>query len=207
LTILESTPGAEKSALRKRILAARDALDPAARRDFSSRITPRILALPAYRDARCVMAYVSFGAEFDTGAVLADLRARGKQLVLPRVDRKARALKLHAVRDPGVELAPGVWGIPEPRVDVCPEVAPVTIDFVLIPGVAFTARCDRLGYGGGFYDRLIPAFEGRPALVAAAYSIQIVPELPVTPSDQSVNLVLTEDAGYSFPGTAGKGQA
>jgi len=201
------TPSTAKSELRKRILAARDALEPASRRDFSSRITPRILALPDYRDARCVMAYVSFGAEFDTGAFLADLRASGKRLVLPRVDRKARALKLHAVRDPDVDLAPGIWGILEPRADVCPEVAPATVDFVLVPGVAFTARCDRLGYGGGFYDRLIPAFEGRCALVAAAYSIQIVPELPVTPSDQSVNLVLTEDAGYSSRDAAQTGPA
>lgn len=143
------------------------------------------------------MAYVSFGAEFDTGAFIADLRARGKQLVLPRVDRDTRALKLYTVHDPDQELVPGVWGIREPRVDVCPEVAPAAVDFVLVPGVAFTARCERLGYGGGYYDRLIHTFAGRPALVAAAYSLQIVPELPVTPSDQKVDIVITEDAEYS----------
>jgi 5-formyltetrahydrofolate cyclo-ligase len=70
------------------------------------------------------------------------------------------------------------------------------VDFVLVPGVAFTARCERLGYGGGYYDRLIPQFAGRPALAAAAYSLQIVPEVPVTPSDRSVDLVVTEDAEY-----------
>ncbi len=190
------TPSAEKSELRKRIIAARDALDPTRRREFSARITPRLLALPAYRDARCVMAYVTFGAEFDTGSFIADLRASGKQLVLPRVDRDTRALKLYTVRDPDQDLAPGVWGIREPRVAVCPEVAPATVDFVLVPGVAFTARCERLGYGGGYYDRLIHTFADRPALVAAAYSLQIVPELPVTPSDQKVDIVITEEAEY-----------
>jgi 5-formyltetrahydrofolate cyclo-ligase len=70
------------------------------------------------------------------------------------------------------------------------------VDLVLVPGVAFTARCERLGYGGGYYDRLIPGFAGRAALVVAAYSLQIVPELPVTPSDRSVDLILTEDAEY-----------
>jgi 5-formyltetrahydrofolate cyclo-ligase len=171
-------------------------LHTAARSELSSRITPRLLALPAYGDARCVLAYVTFGAEFDTGAFIADLRARGKQLVLPRVDRETRSLKLYAVRDPDLELAPGVWGIREPRVEVCPEVAPATVDFALVPGVAFTANCERLGYGGGFYDRLIPKFAGRPALVAAAYSLQIVPELPVTPTDQKVDRVVTENAEY-----------
>jgi 5-formyltetrahydrofolate cyclo-ligase len=71
------------------------------------------------------------------------------------------------------------------------------VDFVLVPGVAFTARCERLGYGGGYYDRLIPRFAGRPALVAAAYSLQIVPALPVSATDRSVDLVVTENAAHS----------
>jgi 5-formyltetrahydrofolate cyclo-ligase len=189
-------PSAEKAELRKRILAAREALDPSLRRVHAARITQRLIALPAYREARCVMAYVGFGTEFDTAPFVADVLARGKSLVLPRVERAARALRLHAVRDPATELAAGVWGIREPRPDLCAEVAPEAVDFVLVPGVAFTARCERLGYGGGYYDRLIPGFAGRAALVVAAYSPQIVPELPVTPSDRSVDLILTEDAEY-----------
>jgi 5-formyltetrahydrofolate cyclo-ligase len=185
-----------KSEIRRQILAARDALPPADRRDFSARITPRLLALPAYRDARCVLAYMSFGAEFETGALIADLFERGKRLVLPRVERATRSLRLHAVRDPRVDTAPGSLGIREPRSDVCPEVAPAAVDFVLVPGVAFTARCERLGYGAGFYDRLIPAFTAHTALVAAAFAVQIVPELPVTPSDRQVHRVVTEDGEY-----------
>ena len=185
-----------KSEIRKRILAAREALDPATRRDLGARITPRLLALPAYRDARCVMAYVGFGAEFDTGAFIADVLASGKSLVLPRVERAARSIRLHAVRDPVTELAPGVWGIREPRADICAEVSPAAVDFVLVPGVAFTPRCERLGYGGGYYDRLIRGSAVRPALAAAAFSLQVVPELPVTPTDQTVDLVITEDAQY-----------
>lgn len=189
----------DKAEIRKRVLAARDALDPATRGDFSARITPRLLTLPAYRDARRVMAYVGFGTEFDTATLIADVLARDKSLVLPRVERAARALRLHAVRDPETELAAGVWGIREPRPELCAEVAPETVDFVLVPGVAFTARCERLGYGGGYYDRLIPAFAGRAALVVAAYSLQIVPELPVTPSDRTVDRVVTENADYAVP--------
>ena len=195
------TPSTEKVEIRKRILAAREELEPATRRELAARITPRLTALPAYREASCVMAYVGFGTEFDTAALIADVLARGKSLVLPRVERAARALRLHAVRDPETELAAGVWGIREPRPDLCAEVAPETVDFVLVPGVAFTARCERLGYGGGYYDRLIPGFAGRAALVVAAYSLQIVPELPVTPSDRSVDLILTEDAQYCRPGS------
>lgn len=143
------------------------------------------------------MAYMSFGSEFETAPFIADLRRRGKTLVLPRLERGSRALKCHAVSDPERELAPGVWGIREPRAHLCPEVAPAEIEMVLVPGVAFTQRCERLGYGGGCYDRLIRGFAPRPPLVAAAFALQIVPQLPVTERDQKVDLVVTEDAVYS----------
>lgn len=142
------------------------------------------------------MAYVSFGSEFETAGFISGLLAKGRKLVLPRAERGSRALKLYEVRDLERELAAGVWGIREPRPELCPEAAPGEIEFVLVPGVAFTPRCDRLGYGGGFYDRLIRAFAKRPALVAAAFSLQLVPELPISESDQRVDLVVTEDAEY-----------
>jgi 5-formyltetrahydrofolate cyclo-ligase len=190
----------QKAEIRRRILAARERIDPATRRELVARITPRLIALPGYRDARCVMAYVAFGAEFDTAALIADILARGKSLVLPRVERAERALRLYAVRDPDTELEPGVWGIREPRPERCAEVAPEAVDFVLVPGVAFTARCERLGHGGGYYDRLIPRLAGRPALVAATYSLQVLPELPVTESDQPLDMVVTENTVYRRPG-------
>ena len=189
-----------KSELRKRIIAARDALDPTLRRNLSSRIAARLLALPSYRDARCVMAYMSLGSELDTADFVAHVRAGGKDLVLPRVARDTRSLRLHRVRDPDNELAAGVWGIREPRADVCPEVTASAVDFILVPGVAFTARCERLGYGAGYYDRLIGALERRPALVVGAFGIQVVPEVPMTPSDQLVDLVITEDAEHARNG-------
>lgn len=185
--------GAAKSEIRQQIIARRDALDPAARRDLSARITPRLLALPAYRDARCVMAYVSFGAEFDTSAFVGDVLARGKRLVLPRVEGGAtRSLKLYAVRDPDAQLAPGVWGIREPRADVCPQVALSEVDFVLVPGVAFTARCERLGYGGGYYDRLLTGIRPEVCRAAGAFSLQVVEDLPTGEHDQRVHCVVTE---------------
>ena len=186
----------EKHELRKQVLSRRDALSAAQRALLSETITARVLALSSYQAARCVMAYMSIGSEFETAALVSDLRAQGKTLVLPRAPRGSRALELYAVGDPERELAVGVWGIREPRPDMCRAVPPEEIDFVLVPGVAFTARCERLGYGGGFYDQLIRGFSPRPSLVTAAFSLQIVPELPVSPTDQRVDLVITEDATY-----------
>jgi len=188
--------GTSKSEIRKQVLARRDALPTEQRRALSERITRRLLALEAYRDARCVMAYASFGSEFETAGFIADVLAQDKTLVLPRVERGGRTLQLHAVTDPARQLAPGVWGIPQPRADLCPPVPASRLDFVLVPGVAVTRRCERLGYGGGFYDGFIRALTRRPPLVVAAFSLQVVPTLPTSETDQRVDLVVTEDAEY-----------
>jgi 5-formyltetrahydrofolate cyclo-ligase len=187
------------------VLARRDALLSSLRHALSERITTRLLALGAYRGARCVMAYASFGSELDTAAFLADVLAQGKKLVLPRVERGNRMLQLHAVGDPARQLAPGVWGIPQPRADVCPPVPASELEFVLVPGVAFTRRGERLGYGGGYYDGFIRSLARRPPLVAAAFELQLLPELPSTDRDQAIDLVVTEDAVYGDRHSRGGG--
>jgi len=187
---------ARKAALRKYILASRDALAQHARQAASRAITEKLLASPAYRAARVVMAYMSFGSEFDSAALLADVRAAGKQLALPRVDRARREIEVCLVGDPERDLKPGVWGIREPDPGVCAAADLAAIDFVLVPGVAFDARCERLGYGGGFYDRLLARLPGRPARIAAAFDVQIVASLPTGPGDRRVGAVLTESAEY-----------
>lgn len=192
----EDTPIADKPALRKQVLARRDQLGDADRKSLSERITKRLLAFDAYQGARGVMAYASFGSEFETADFIADALARGKTLVLPRVERGSRILQLHQVRDPARQLVAGVWGILQPRADLCPLVPASQLDFVLVPGVAFTRHCERLGYGGGYYDTFIRGLVRRAPLVAAAFSIQILPALPVSERDQSVDCVVTEDGEY-----------
>jgi len=155
-----------------------------------------LLALDSYGSASCVMAYASFGSEFETGDFIADALAQGKTLVLPRVERDGRVLQLYQVLDPARQLVAGVWGIREPRADLCPPVPASQLDFVLVPGVAFTRHCERLGYGGGYYDGFIRGLARGPLLVAATFSLQILPELPVSESDQRVDCVLTEDAEH-----------
>ncbi|MGH8648900.1 MAG: 5-formyltetrahydrofolate cyclo-ligase, partial [Burkholderiales bacterium] len=176
------------------MLARRDALPAAERRALSERIAKRLLALDSYGSASCVMAYASFGSEFETGDFIADALARGKTLVLPRVERDSREFQLYQVRDPARQLVAGVWGIRQPRPDLCPMVPVSQLDFVLVPGVAFTRQCQRLGYGGGYYDGFIRGLARRPPLVAAAFSLQILPALPVSERDQYADCVVTETA-------------
>jgi len=185
-----------KQALRKDILSQRAALDHAERFRLSQAITASLLSLPEFGCARCVLAYLSFGSEFDTNEFVRALQSRGCALVLPRINLARRKLSLHRVDDPERETVPGVWGIREPDPQRCPQAVLSEIDAVLVPGVAFTPGGGRLGYGGGFYDALIRDWRSHAPLIAPAFELQVVRELPLGPDDQPIDALVTEANTY-----------
>lgn len=193
-------PVAAKAVLRREVSARRDALDPDSRARLSAAVLARVVALGAFRRARRVLAYASFGTELDTRPFLQQVLDGGRMLVLPRIERAARRLALHQVGDLDTELRPGVWGIPEPDPDRSRPVTPGEIDFVLVPGLVFDPRGGRIGYGAGYYDRLLAAWAPpMPPLIAAAFELQVVPAVPVLPTDHRVDLVVTESRTYPEP--------
>ena len=187
----EDTLRYAKKALRASVIARRDALDAETRRLASQTITAKLRALPAYRAAGVVCAYASFGSEFDSAAFCTDVIAAGKRLLLPRINRAARTLELREVKNLDGDLVAGIWGIRQPA-ERCPIVLLSAVEFLLVPGVAFTATGERLGYGGGFYDRLLAGLDYDVPRIAATFSIQIVDDLPVGPRDQRVHGVVTQ---------------
>jgi 5,10-methenyltetrahydrofolate synthetase len=190
-------PASTKAALRRETLARRDALDPGVRARLASTALSRVTTLSAYRRARAVLAYASFGSELDTRLFLREVLASGRLLALPRVDRAARRLALHQIRDLDAELQPRTWGIPEPDSARCRTVSPGEIDFILVPGLVFDREGGRIGYGAGYYDRLLTAWPAPvPPLVAAAFEVQLVPAAPMLAGDRRVDLVVTESGTY-----------
>ena len=172
-------------------------MDQAVRARLSAAAIARVVSLPAFRQSRVTLAYASFGTELDTRPLLRRVLDGGRRLVLPRVERAARRLALYQVGDLDTDLQPGTWGIPEPAPERCRPVMPDEIDFVLVPGVAFDHHGGRVGHGGGYYDRLLAAWPlPVPPLVAAAFELQVVPAVPVLPTDHRVDLVVTESGTY-----------
>jgi 5-formyltetrahydrofolate cyclo-ligase len=180
-----------KRALREQVLAARDAFAAPLRARAAEAIAERIGHLPSFTAAHIVLLTLAFKSEWNTLPLVHAALTAGKIVVLPRVDIDARMLGLRAIRDPVADIAAGYQGIPEPGLH-CPTVAPDMIDWVLVPGVAFDAAGRRLGYGGGFYDRLLPLLVAGTARVAGAFDLQIVPRVPAAPHDLAVHAVATE---------------
>ena len=184
-----------KSLLRQRIIANRAALPQATHARLSADISARLLRLPQYQAAHCVLGYLSFGAEFDSADWVAQVLVDGKNLLLPKVNRATRELDAYRVHDLETQLAAGAYGIREPLPQHCSAAKLDEVDFILLPGVAFTRAGARLGYGGGYYDKLIARMDAcseMPALVAAAFALQVVADIPQEATDRKVQWLVTE---------------
>lgn len=184
---------AQKQTIRKTILAAREALTLAERAHLNQKIIKRIVAMPEYQRARMVLAYMNFGSEFGGALCAAQVLKDGKHLLLPRVNRASGELELYRVDDLAIQLEQGSWGILEPVPERCERLNQLNaVEFALLPGVAFARDGARLGYGGGFYDKLLARMQPHPVLVAAAFALQIVPEVPQEITDVTVDWIVTE---------------
>jgi 5-formyltetrahydrofolate cyclo-ligase len=180
-----------KLAMRRQVLARRDAVPAEIRAAASAAIAARVLALPEFAAAGTVLLTLPFRSEWDTLPVVRAALAAGKTVAIPRVDAQARMLELHAISDPQRDVVASPQGIPEPLRE-CQPVARDAIGFVLVPGVAFDLAGRRLGYGGGYYDRLLPLLSRGVPRVAGALEVQLVDRVPAAPHDLLVDAIVTE---------------
>ena len=189
-----------KQSIRQRILSEREHLSAGLRAQFSAVIVQRIVQMPEYQAARVVLGYMNFGAEFESELWVRKALADGKQLLLPKVNRATNVLDVYRVTNLQHDLAPGAWNIREPLPERCVKVdSQEEVDFILLPGVAFERDGARLGYGGGFYDKLLARLNENSgaahslALVAGAYSMQLVADIPQEATDRRVQWLVTEN--------------
>ena len=182
----------DKPALRRKVMAARDALTRDEIRDRSLSISESLTAQPEFMSAMTVLMYVSFRSEVSTRRMIEVALAQGKRVLVPKVDRKARWLKLYEIKDLGSDLQTGYMGIYEPVEGVARHAEASEADLIVMPGVGFDIHGGRLGYGGGYYDRLLETTRQDAALVALAFELQIVDEIPTEPHDKKVDKIITE---------------
>jgi 5-formyltetrahydrofolate cyclo-ligase len=139
-----------------------------------------VAQLDQYQSAATVMAFSGMPTEPDTDGLFGRLERDGKTLVLPRLQDGGIVPALV-----GDGFTRGQFGIREPSGE---PVDPMSIDVVIVPGVAFTLRCDRLGHGKAYYDRFLPTT--RAFTVGACFNEQIVDELPIEPHDVRLDAVV-----------------
>jgi 5-formyltetrahydrofolate cyclo-ligase len=178
-----------KTALRDQVRAARRRrpLDVAAR--FAGDVAGVALAWPPVRDAATVAAYVSVGSEPGTGLLLDALVAAGKRVLLPVV---LPDLDLDwAVYDGPAALAPAARGLYEPTGPRLGRDAIRTADVVLVPGLGVSPAGERLGQGGGCYDRVLPRVPAGKPVAVVLFDDEVGVAVPAEPHDVRVGFALT----------------
>ncbi|NMB44803.1 MAG: 5-formyltetrahydrofolate cyclo-ligase [Firmicutes bacterium] len=178
-----------KEAIRRKLLKVRDGLTSAERRQWNIAIQERFFALPMVVSARRIMLFLAFGSEVDTWLLLDQAIALGKEVVAPVCLPETKALALYPITC-RTEAEPGHWGIHEPR-KVGEPVAPHTLDVVVVPGVAFDGRGNRIGYGGGYYDRFLEQAT-QAWKVGVCYDLQLLEDVPAAKHDIPVDVLVTE---------------
>ncbi|NIQ02620.1 MAG: 5-formyltetrahydrofolate cyclo-ligase [Nitrospinaceae bacterium] len=182
-----------KAALRREILTQRESLAHDLRAGLSRKIVERLTRSPVFENARTVMIYLSRTGEVETDDLMARAFQAGKRVMVPVVDPDHDELKISELASPEIPFRRGSFGIREPREEDLKFVGPEEMDLVVAPGVAFDRQGNRIGYGKGFYDRLLVRLLPGTPVAALAFDFQIRDTIPHGERDRRVDMVFTEN--------------
>ncbi|TEB15025.1 putative 5-formyltetrahydrofolate cyclo-ligase [Pelotomaculum sp. FP] len=182
-----------KGIIRGDLLKRRRALTPGEVAKKSKMVIERLLEMEEYRKASTIMTYLHFRNEVETDGLIRQAMADGKRVVVPATDASHRRIIPSLLVKYPEDLAPGPLQIMEPKASSLRLCNPALIDLVIVPGVAFDLEGNRLGYGGGFYDRFLLLIKPEAVSVGLSFELQVLTRLERRPHDVPVNYLLTED--------------
>lgn len=185
---------APKALIRQAYLSKRDKLGVSLRKSKSRLIHDKLLSLEEFQAAKTCLIYASFRSEVETDSMITDSLTLGKRLALPIIDIKTKRLLIGEVKNGLEDLRISTYGIREPIFREDTLMPSEEVDIFIVPGVAFDITGTRLGYGGGFYDRLLndQHLQLKP-IIGLAYEVQIGEEIPFEEYDIKMKKILTEE--------------
>ena len=185
---------AKKQALREKTLRLLRQQPESSRRKKSLAIGRRLFRTRLYREAQRLLCYAAIHGEVQTRGILERALSDGKEVFVPVVtDRTRRHMVVAQIKDLGRDLARrGHFRIPRPLKLASREISLSRLDLVILPGVAFDGQGNRLGRGGGYFDRFLVRVPARVPRVGLAFRFQVVKHLPREAHDQPVDQVVTE---------------
>jgi len=180
-----------KKDTRRKCEAIRSAVPPEEKAVLDRLIERNLFSWEIFQQSKAVLCYVSFRSEISTERIMSRSIEAGKYVAVPRIDKRCSRMRFFLINKHGPsDLKSGMYGILEPS-DSCEEVDYSDIDIVITPGLAFTLKGDRLGYGGGYYDRFLIQ---HPAITRCAltYDRLILGSLPVKENDVPIDYLISE---------------
>ena len=172
------------------MIARRKSLEPAERSGRTRALIGHVWAMEVFTPPAVVLSYVGMSGEVDPGGIVDRLSEQGFSIVLPRVvPGEDHTLDLHVYRR-GDKLERSALGVAEPLCSAT-LVEPADVDVVLVPGLAFDLRGNRVGFGKGYYDRLLERMPMALKL-GLCFDFQLVDSLSAQPHDVPVDRVVTD---------------
>ncbi len=178
-----------KKELRAGMLHKRQALSKDDRKTKSNQISERLLTSSAFRAADTIHFYLAIRSEVQTDRMIAEAFRLKKRVAIPILHRQDKTLTLSAWIDANF-LQPGPFGILTLPASLQKKIEPDEVQVWILPGVAFDIEGNRLGSGGGYYDRLLAKTDG--IIIGLAFDVQVTNRIPMMDTDIPVDQIITE---------------
>ena len=179
----------EKVRLRKKIVGEMNSLSKEQHKTLSEQIVFSLYEQKEWRDAQTIGITLSMEHEVNTYVIIEQAWREGKKVVVPKCNRETRTMTFRQITNFD-QLETVYMSLREPIPALTVEVEANEIELLFVPGVAYTRRGERIGYGGGYYDRYLAEYEGKA--LSLAFDFQIVSYIPTEPFDQNVQKIITE---------------
>lgn len=182
----------DKKTLRLKMRDLRSSMHLVKRAGDELSLCEKLMSLPAVRNSKVVGVYQAFGSELSLENVVEELRRKNPQIKIayPAIIGKGLMQFASVASDETPAF------VENPKCEVSQNddykwVDPASFDLVLVPGLAFDEHCNRLGQGGGYYDRFIPKLGADSMTIGIAFDEQIIDEVPMSKYDKGVDYVVT----------------
>ena len=177
----------QKKEFRDLFISLRESLREDLRDEASNQIAKCLFAEPIFNEGKTVLIYIAKRFEVQTEPIFFRARSLNKRVIVPAFLKDGTEVVLSEWPE-NEPLIAGPFGVPMPR--HIKKVDPCKVDLWIVPGVAFDTEGNRLGFGGGFFDRLMEGTKGFK--IGLAFDFQVVDELPTADTDQPVHRIITE---------------
>ncbi|MDU2121445.1 MAG: 5-formyltetrahydrofolate cyclo-ligase [Clostridium celatum] len=181
----------EKKKVREEIVKKRNNLSSEIKKEYDELIFKQLIESNIYKKAKKIFTYVSFGSEIDTIKFINHALNDNKKIYIPKTDKSKKemvAIRINSLDNMNVDK----WGILEPKV-VDKNKIEKNFDLILIPGLAFDRNGNRIGYGGGYYDKYLSQIKETSNKIVLAYDFQIVNNIENEPHDIKTNYIITNN--------------
>jgi len=182
-----------KTSIRKEMSRVRRGMSPDEVVGKSRMIADRLFALDVFQESGDILTYLSLPQEVQTDGIVERALVLGKNVYVPLVDRSEKRLLVTRLKGLDIGFVEGDYGVRVPAEKHWDIVPSSMVDLVVCPGLAFDKRGGRLGFGGGYFDRLFRELPGRAFRLGLAFQFQILERVPMEEGDEFVQKIITEE--------------